>query len=69
LRVAENLSRRQVLALSRADIAWQLANQNKTTAAWTAWSFNKNRDPKPDAGAFMSAAGTSYAVLVLESRR
>jgi squalene-hopene/tetraprenyl-beta-curcumene cyclase len=50
-------------------IAWLLANQDKTTGAWTAWSLNKNRDPKSDAGPFMSDAATSYAVLALEARR
>ena len=50
-------------------IAWLLANQDKTTGAWTAWSLNKNRDPQSDAGPFMSDAATSYAVLALEARR
>jgi len=50
-------------------IAWLLANQNKETGAWTAWSLNKDRDPKSDAGPFMSDAATSYAVLALEERR
>ncbi len=50
-------------------IQWLLANQNKETGAWTAWSLNKDRDPKSDAGPFMSDAATSYAVLALEERR
>ena len=50
-------------------IKWLLANQDKASGAWTAWSLNKDRDPKSDAGPFMSDAATSYAVLALEARR
>jgi squalene-hopene/tetraprenyl-beta-curcumene cyclase len=50
-------------------IKWLLANQDKATGAWTSWSLNKDRDPKSDAGPFMSDAATSYAVLALEARR
>ena len=49
-------------------VNWLLANQNKTTGSWPAWSLNKNRDPKSDAGLFMTDAATGYAVMALENR-
>jgi len=57
------------LVETRRGIGWLIANQNKTTGAWPAWSLNKNRDPKSDAGLFMSDAATGYAVLALENQR
>jgi squalene-hopene/tetraprenyl-beta-curcumene cyclase len=49
--------------------AWLMANQDKSSGAWTSLSVNKDRDPKSEAGPFMSDAATSYAVVALEEWR
>lgn len=51
-----------------AGARWLIANQDRVSGAWPAWSLNKNRDPKSEAGQFMSDAATGYAVLALEGR-
>jgi hypothetical protein len=56
-------------ATVKRGVDWLLANQDKTTGAWPAWSLNKNRDPKSPVGMFMSDAATSYAVLALDKRK
>ena len=55
-------------ATVKRGIDWLLANQDKTTGAWTAWSLNKNRDLDTPIGKFMSDAATSYAILALDAR-
>jgi hypothetical protein len=64
-----SVSRGATNATTRRGVNWLLANQDKTTGSWPAWSLNKNRDPKSDAGLFMTDAATGYAVMALEALR
>ena len=66
LTLEENRARNAAAAIERGR-AWLIANQDKPTGAWPAWSLNKDRDPKSNAGPFMSDAATAYAVLALEA--
>lgn len=45
---------------------WLVAHQDRTTGSWPAWSVNKDRDPRSDAGLFMTDAATGYAILALD---
>jgi hypothetical protein len=50
-------------------VNWLITHQDKESGSWPAWSLNKNRDPRSDAGLFMTDAATGYAVMALEALR
>jgi len=47
-------------------LGWLVANQNRATGSWPAWSLNKDRKPDSDPYLFMTDAATAYAILALE---
>jgi len=51
----------------RGGLGWLIANQDKTTGSWMAYSLNKNKEHhlSPETALFMNDAATSYAVLSL----
>jgi hypothetical protein len=49
-------------------LTWLIANQNKTSGQWPAWSVNVQRDPNSEVGKFMSDAATGFSILALEHR-
>ena len=53
--------------IMKRGVNWLLTHQDKESGSWPAWSLNKNRDPKSDAGLFMTDAATGYAVMALEN--
>jgi hypothetical protein len=55
--------------IAKRGVDWLLTHQEKESGSWPAWSLNKNRDPKSDAGLFMTDAATGYAVMALEGLR
>jgi hypothetical protein len=60
-------ARGTISPMVKRGLEWLIANQDKQTGSWPAWSLNKNRDTNSDAGLFMTDAATGYAVLALEN--
>ncbi|HET6205632.1 MAG TPA: hypothetical protein VFD98_02405 [Terracidiphilus sp.] len=63
----QSASHGSTAAIMKRGAHWLLTHQDKESGSWPAWSLNKNRDPKSDAGLFMTDAATGYAVMALEN--
>jgi squalene-hopene/tetraprenyl-beta-curcumene cyclase len=65
--VGQSASHSSTAVIMKRGVNWLLTHQDKESGSWPAWSLNKNRDPKSDAGLFMTDAATGYAVMALEN--
>jgi hypothetical protein len=65
----QSASDNSAAVILKRGVNWLLTHQDKESGSWPAWSLNKNRDPKSEAGLFMTDAATGYAVMALESLR
>ena len=63
----QSASHGSTAVIMKRGVNWLLTHQDKESGSWPAWSLNKNRDLKSDAGLFMTDAATGYAVMALEN--